>query len=296
MATHLQPRTRTGSILYEEAASAAGLRADRTDISFQNVTPDVVRVDVRVSNDGSLWSPPTEVALQSAPLGAFLAWQPLLTLAVPALAPRSSAVVSGTAWVPQPPATKPEECWSMPPHLLQEFAERVAQEAREEAERLARRSVRRAPPVVAADPFAVVGRNGTHWAGNVDILMRGKQAERHLARALRVYPGKTNAAMFFVGDRADGYKFELSGDVEDWRCELLDMSRNPSMKPTGATPIHTSEYREFTRGTFYLLMHPPKDAERGDVAIHVTRQSDGKEAVVEFSLDRRAKGPGCYTV
>ena len=29
---------------------------------------------------------------------------------------------------------------------------------------------------------------------------------------------------------------------------------------------------------------------------HVTRQSDGKEAVVEFSLDSRAAGAGCYTV
>jgi hypothetical protein len=45
-----------------------------------------------------------------------------------------------------------------------------------------------------------------------------------------------------------------------------------------------------------LLLRPPKDAERGDVSIHVTRQSDGKEAVVEFSLDSRAAGAGCYKI
>jgi hypothetical protein len=297
MTTRLQSQSQTASTLYEGATSAAGLRADRTDISFQNITPDLVRVDVRVTNDGSLWSPPTEVALQSAALGAFLPWQPLLTLAVPSLAPRTSAVVSGTAWVPQPaPVAPPEECWSMPAHLLQEFAETAAREAREEAEREARRLLRRPAPVVAADAFALLGRSGYHWAGNIDILMRGKAAERHLAQALRVYPGKTNAAMFFVGDRNDGYKFELSGDVEDWKAELVDMTRSPSLKPGKAPVTPTGEFREFTRGTYYLVMRPPHDAERGAVSIHVTRQSDNKEAVVEFSLDSRAKGAGCYTV
>src|SRR5260370_1229015 len=83
------------------------------------------------------------------------------------------------------PRAKPEECWSMPPHLLQEFAETAAREAREEAEREAARLLRRpAPvPVVAADPLALLGRNGYHWAGNIDVLMRGKAAERHVARA-----------------------------------------------------------------------------------------------------------------
>jgi hypothetical protein len=298
MTFRYQSHSQTSPTLYQETTSASGLRADRTDISFENVTPDVVRVDVRVTNDGSLWSPPTTVALQSAALGAFLPWQQLMTLTVPSLAPRTSTVVSGTAWVPQPaPVARQEECWSMPPHLLQEFAENCAREAREEAEREARRALRRPAPVVAAaDPLATLGRNGYHWAGNIDILLRGKAAERHLARALRVYPGKTNAAMFFVGDRNDGYKFELSGDVEDWNAELIDMTHAKSMKPGQAPDVPTSEFREFKRGTFYLLMRPPQDAERGSVSIHVTRQSDNKEAIVEFSLDSRAAGAGCYTV
>src|SRR3954454_4437010 len=218
MSTRFLPFGQTGPAVYEVPTSAAGLRADRTDISFRNVTPDIVRVDVHVTNDGSLWSPTTEVALQSAPLGDFLTWQPLLTLTVPPLAPRTSVVVSGSAWVPQPaPAAPPEQVWSMPAHLLQEFAEAAAREAREEEEREARRLLRRPAPVVAADPLALVGRNGFHWADNIDILMRGKAAERHMAQALRVYPGKTNAAMFFVGDRKDGYRFELSGHAEEWR-------------------------------------------------------------------------------
>src|SRR5258707_5085043 len=127
MATRFQSQDQTGSTLYVDAASAAGLRADRADISFQNITADLVRVDVHVTSDGSLGSPPTEVALQSAPLGAFLTWHPLLELTVPPLAPRTSALVSGTAWVPQPaPVVSPKQIWSMPAHLLQEFAETAA--------------------------------------------------------------------------------------------------------------------------------------------------------------------------
>jgi hypothetical protein len=296
--TQFHPQGHNGPSLYEGAASAAGLRADRTDISFQNTTPDIVRVDVRVTNDGSLWSPATDVSVQSAALGAFLSWQPLFTLTVPALAPRTSTVVSGTAWVPQAAPVAPEkEVWSMPVHLLQEFAERVAREEREEAERQARRQLRRVPPILAAaDPLTLLGRNGLHWAGNIDILMRGKQAERHMARALRVYPGKTNAAMFYVGDRQDGYKFELSGDVEDWNAELVEMTNRPSLRPSNAPNMPEREFREFTRGMFYLVMRPPVGAETGDISIHITRQSDGKEAIVEFSLDSRAAGAGCYKV
>jgi hypothetical protein len=297
MATSFRSRSDSTLYVYEGTASAAGLRADRTDISFENITPEVVRVDVRVTNDGSLWSPATEVAVQSAPLGAFLAWHPLMTLSVPALAPRTSAVVSGNALVAQPaPIAKPEEVWFMSPALLREYAENEARKAREELEREARRLLRRPAPILAGDLIATLGRGGLHWAGNIDILMRGKAAERHMARALRVYPGMVNAAMFFVGDRRDGYKFELSGDVDDWQAELADATRSRTMKVAEAPILPTNEFREFTHGSFYLLMRPPQDAEKGTVSIHVTRQSDGKEAVVEFSLDSKAMGAGCYKI
>jgi hypothetical protein len=220
-----------------------------------------------------------------------------LTLTVPALAPHTSTVVSGSAWAPQPaPVARPEEHWSLSPRFLRAVAEEAEREAREEAEREARRRNRRSAPVVAADALALLGRQGTHWAGNIDILMRGKSAERHMAQALRVYPGKTNAAMFFVGDRQDGYKFELSGEAESWQAQLVDMTNCSSLKPGKAPDVPAAEFREFSRGIFYLLLRPPKDAERGEVSVHVTRQSDGKEAVVEFSLDCRAAGAGCYTI
>src|SRR5262249_57495257 len=102
MSTLSATRERTASAPFEVPASLLGLRADRADISFENITPDLVRIDVRVTNEGRLPSPATEVYLESAPLGAFLDWQPLRALAVPALMPGQSTVISGTAWIPRP--------------------------------------------------------------------------------------------------------------------------------------------------------------------------------------------------
>ena len=134
-----------------------------------------------------------------------------------------------------------------------------------------------------ADLFQLIGQGSVHWAGNLNVFIGGKVVERHMAQALRVYPGKTNAAMFSVGDRNDGYKFELSGEVESWQAELVDMTHSRSMRPGKGPVIPTSEFREFTHGTFYLLMRPPKGAERGDVSIHVTRQSD--EQAYQWATD-----------
>jgi hypothetical protein len=305
MSTLSATRGQAASAPVEVPVSLLGLRADRTDISFENLTPDLVRIDVRVTNEGSLPSPATEVYVESAPLGAFLGWQPLRALAVPALPPGQSTVISGTAWVSRPAAPLGNPRSVTPAQLQAAVAAPPAAEATPEPETAPaapaapkrRPRVLRSPPVVAADPLAVLGRGSVYWAGNIDVLMRNKPVERHLARALRIYPGKTNAAMFFVGDRHDGYRFGLTGLVGEWQAELLDMTRRPSLYPQGAPGVIQGQWLELRgRSVFYLLLRPPHGAERGEVQVHVTRQSDGMEAVVEFGLDSRAAGAGCYTV
>src|SRR6266404_5843702 len=47
-------------------------------------------VQITVRNIGADWSPPTPMRLESAPLGAFVPWQPLTQLLVPALEPGES--------------------------------------------------------------------------------------------------------------------------------------------------------------------------------------------------------------
>lgn len=307
MATLMATREQASSsfTLFEVPVSDLGLRVERTDISFENVTSDEVRITVHVTNKGTLPSPSTEVQLASAPLGAFLTWQPLQTLAVPALLPQQSADVSGLAGVPRPPFPLGRQ-QDVTPALLQAAisapagVEALSQPDTAPAnptDQVRRSRRRRAAPMLAPDPFALLGRGGIHWAGNIDVLMRRKAVERHLAQALRVYPGKTNMAMFFVGDRKDGYRFDLTGMANEWQAELLSGTSLSCLRPNGAPSVVTGKWMELSGSNlFFLLLRPPHSAERGEVQVHVERQSDGKEAIVEFSLDCQARGSGCYTV
>jgi len=45
-----------------------------------------------------------------------------------------------------------------------------------------------------------------------------------------------------------------------------------------------------------LALCPPRDCGAGSVAVHVQQRSTGRWAVVEFSLDPKAAGPGCFVV
>ena len=49
------------------------------------------------------------------------------------------------------------------------------------------------------------------------------------------------------------------------------------------------------RCCFWPFDRPPVVV-RADVEVHVTQRSTRKTAVVEFSFDPRAVGPGCYVV
>ena len=41
---------------------------------------------------------------------------------------------------------------------------------------------------------------------------------------------------------------------------------------------------------------PAEQCEQGQLDVHVTERSSNRTAVVEFSMDPRAAGPGCFTV
>jgi hypothetical protein len=70
------------------------LTLDRTDINFEDLTENIVRISVRIHNRGWRRSAPTTVRLESAPLGAFVPWQPLAVLPLPPIEPGESRVVS----------------------------------------------------------------------------------------------------------------------------------------------------------------------------------------------------------
>jgi hypothetical protein len=153
---------------------------------------------------------------------------------------------------------------------------------------------------LAPDIWDLVGRDQPHWAGNINVFVGRQAVERHFARALRVYPGRTNVAMFLVGGsgRPDAYAFELAGLAPGWEAGLYDVSNRRSLAVIPADgPIEETKWVESNGGLMVMLaIHPPADCEAGNLEARVTRRSSGTTAVVEFNLDPAAQGAGCYCV
>src|SRR5262245_54044276 len=182
----------------------ASLRVEREDIAFGNISPEQVRIELTVTNDGDDPSSEQVAVVSAAVLGAFVPWKPLTVLRVPPLEPGESTVLA--AVVPAPAVAS-----LGPPNRVTPKQLRTALGLPDD------RSARTAPaPGLPADPLKLLGHGALHWAGNLNVFIGGKAVERHLARALRVYTGKVNMAMFFVGSRRDAYRFDLRGSAVKW--------------------------------------------------------------------------------
>ena len=294
------------------SAKEAELRVERTDISFQDSANGTVCIQVTVHNDGWRPSPPTFMRLESAPLGAFVPWQPLAVLPVPSVAPGESLTL--TTEVPRLRPAPLGNFGRVPPQRLltavnspdQSF-ERPANGVLAMLNLLRRgqavraRGDRSTPGTAPLPPdlLELVGQDHPHWAGNINVFIGARPVERHVAKALRIYAGRTNLAMFVVGDssKRDAYAFELVGLASDWRGALYDVSKNRTLLVDPTQPsIQPSEWLEFEGGLMLLVTHPPAGCREGNLEVHVTRRSCGTTASVEFSLDPAAQGAGCYVV
>jgi len=290
----------------------ADLRVERTDISFHDLAGDRVRIQVTVHNASAHGSSPTPMRLESAPLGVFVPWRPLSRLLVPALEPWESRELSVEVARPRPAplgdfnrvppkrllaAVNPADRPSPPPDptvamMLSLLGWR--QPGRSAGRDLAGNTA------LAPDLWDLVGRAQTHWAGNINVFVGQHRVERHLARALRVYPGRANLAMFVVGSpgRPDGYAFELVGLSPDWKTALFNMANPRSLlvEPSDA-PIPETRWVESAGGLMVMLVtRPPADCQAGNLEVHVTRRSCGRTAIVEFDLNPAAQGAGCYSL
>jgi hypothetical protein len=285
------------------------LRVERTDISFQDVEGERVRIQVTVHNPGWHRSQPTTLRLESAPLGAFVPWQPLSVLPVPALEPGESRELSTVVSRPRPAPLG--DFGSIPPNRLL-----TALNAPDEPRRqrgagvrgmlgLFRKQGATVPATggvanrkssLAPDLWDSVGRRQVHWAGNINVFVGTCPVERHLAKALRVYPGRPNLAMFVVGGpgRRDAYSFELLGLPLEWQTALHDVTNHRNLLASGPA-IQETAWVE-SRGSLMVMLatHPPADCQTGNLEVHVTRRSCGTTAVVEFDLNPNAQGTGCY--
>jgi uncharacterized membrane protein len=288
----------------------AQLTVERMDISFQDVPGNRVRISVTVHNTGARRSRPTPMRLESAPLGAFVPWQPLAVLTIPVLEPGESRELSTE--VARPRLASLGDIDRVPPKRLLTAVNSPDQSGppRSRLGKLllfqpAKRLVRRAPlstvswtTTLAPDLMDLMGRGQPHWAGNINVFIGRQTVERHRAKALRIYPGRTNVAMFIVGDwrKRDAFSFELAGVSAAWKAFLYDVTHRTKLAvdPSQA-PIQETQWVESGGGLMVTLaVQPPPDARTGNVEVHVTRRSCGKTAVVEFNLDSTAQGPGCY--
>src|SRR6266542_4447382 len=218
-------------------AELAELRVERTDILFHDVAGDRVRIDVTVHNAGVPRSPPTPLRLDSAPLVAFVPWRPLTRLLVPPLEPGESRELTTEVKRPRP-APLGDFNRILPKRLLTAVSSpdspswqpgtgflamldlfRRGRTTRPSARDLAGRAS------LAPDLSDLLGRGQPYWAGNINVFIGIHSVERHLARALRVYPGRVNLAMFMVGGpgRRDAYTFELERVALDWKAGLYDI-------------------------------------------------------------------------
>ena len=250
--------------------------------------------------------------LESAPLGAFVRWQPLSKLVVPALEPGEARDLSTEVRRPRPaplgdfdrvppkalltavsspgqPSPRPRPRFGGVVNLLRK-AQTAPPQGRDATQR----------PLLAPDLWDLLGRGQPHWAGNINVFVGVRPVERHVAKALRIYPGRTNLAMFMVGTpgRLDSFSFELTGLDRDWRASLYDAtnSRHLRVGPS-AVPIDETQWVESNEGLLVMLAtRPPEDCRVGNLQVHVTRRAGQKTAVVEFDLDPASQGTGCYFV
>ncbi len=285
------------------------LTLERTDIWFEDVSDERVCIQVTIRNASQEPTPPTPVVIQAALLGAFVAWQPLVELTVPSIAPGQSHTLITEAVRPRPnvlgdisrtpPGTKPVALGGGDGRQRRSKAARIIDFLFRSAWTTGQGNVLDAP-TLPADLMELLGNDkNPHWAGNINVFIGKQSVERHLARALRVYPGRTNVAMFFVGERPDAYQFRIEGADESWQMNLFASDDHALLGPDldQAAPIRQTDWVELSgRQVMLLSMRPPEDCTSGSVDVHVSQWSTFQQAVVEFSFNTSAAGSGCHTI
>jgi hypothetical protein len=285
----------------------AELIVERTDIQFRNSAPGHVQISVNVTNIGQARSLPTTMQLQAAPLGAFVPWRDLKTVIVPSIEPGDSIEVVTEVSAGR---AKPLGQFSrVPPRKLltalgsQDEPQPQPKPATGWGQFFGRmrrgNSAKESQPTLPGDPFNLLSRPNMHWAGNINILIGRHAVERHLAQALRIYPGRTNLAAFIVGDKSDDYQFEVTGSGASWDVALFNYTTVSNLQAIfdQSQPIPRSKWIRLNRFQVIMLaIGPPEGCGTGSVNVQVRQRSTNRDAIVEFSLDPDAAGAGCYTI
>ena len=268
----------------------------REGIEFWTTSDGRVRLEIRVTNIGSAPSRPTALRLEAAAFGAFLPWRPMANLRVPVVPPGGHVVVSTSFERPPHVADFAQPPWNRLRTLLTAAGagDAPGPEHRRPVDApatLQTSILRRAASRLPVDELAGLLGPRTHWAGNFNVLVGKTATERHMARAVRIVPGRRNVAILALGACSERFEFSFRGAGAAWDPALYDVAGGRQLVADGAT-VH----RFHGNSMLFLTVQPPEDAVLGRLEVLVRRLSPEAVAVVEFDLDARAEGPGCYTI
>lgn len=270
----------------ESALAGEFLTVERSGIRWADIDGDRILIAIDVHNRGGRRSQPAEMSIAAAPFGAFVAWQPLSRIPVPAIEPGDSARVSLAARR-TPVAPIPFE--RATPELLIE-------RERATARGLAVTNLTSRTPSLPIDLLDVMRCGSTHWVGNLDVFVRGAHVERHCARELCIQPGRRNVTFFAVGSRPDAYRFEIETPGRLDVSMQLVRPRETLGDRSRAQRIRPGEWFDVERQTYVMLvLQPHAEDTPASVGVRVRERSSARDALVEFGFDPAAKGPGCLT-
>src|SRR5262245_31825643 len=204
-------------IVSSSSQQGSHLIVRRRDIKFTELSPGRVQIAITVTNGGLDRSPLAPARIQVAPFGAFVDWKPLTVIEVPRLEPGESTVLRTDAERVFPKPLGPPD--RVPPGRLLTALDFDGEEPKHRDPASPAR-----PRKLSASPFDLLTGRETYWAGNLNIFIGGTDVERHLAKSLRIVPGRTNVAMFIVGDRGgpESYRFDLKGLDADWEGAIFN--------------------------------------------------------------------------
>ena len=236
------------------APLAGRIEWERTDIAWFDSTPEHLSLAISFRNPNREATMPAFARISAAPLGAFVPWQPLRVLPLPALPGGGTTVLRADVTAPF--------------RGLQPRQRRLPGVFRSYLRRLG---------------FSLdVTPSCTHWAGNIDVLVHDRAVERHMSMGLRLFPGAANVADFRVGDRADDYMFEVTGDILGWSVQLRSVSPLALFR---GKPVPLGSWVRFPgQQVLCLVATPPPRCAGGHLDIHVRQRSTGRDAVVEFGF------------
>jgi hypothetical protein len=175
----------------------------RESISWRTVSPGIVEIAVDLENPGPEPTPPGDLVVETATLGAFVPSRPVARIALGSLEPGRRRTVT----------TRVERrLLEAPPAMPRGIGDAMTRALRAGG--------------LSVTPEMVDLLNRVEWAGNLHVYFDRQAAravEVHRALDLRVRAGRPVAIMVDVPTDRNRYETELRVSDPEWQAQVLDL-------------------------------------------------------------------------